>query len=348
MGKRYFQTKRNDKTKRGKKSEKNKKNRMLNREDKGMKEFSKENRRKFKKNKDEGKVLQKNAIDNATEEKHYKSKDNLTRSKNKFKNKKEFKRSNENTESKIKLNENILNGEENNEVDENNFSKNKFDKYKKNDAIEEMYLRGKLICKDKLRELNALLKTSNINLEELVELLEELFERIYDNKNNEKITLREKVCLIEETLKIFEIKKSKKYILLRIKILELLIKVKEQLFVPLSHEITKIFEEIFNHVPSESGGVLTGYKLNDDKWNEEVSHILIKKILRITYKYFNKFSNNIGFIDLIPFITNKLSAFDHEDLKDLILVLNKHKEYLENDKENKSLMRIEELRNIEV
>ncbi|KCZ79815.1 hypothetical protein H312_02797 [Anncaliia algerae PRA339] len=344
MGKRYFQTKRNDKTKRGKKSEKNKKNRMLNREDKGMKEFSKENRRKFKKNKDEGKVLQKNAIDNATEEKHYKSKDNLTRSKNE----KEFKRSNENTESKIKLNENILNGEENNEVDENNFSKNKFDKYKKNDAIEEMYLRGKLICKDKLRELNALLKTSNINLEELVELLEELFERIYDNKNNEKITLREKVCLIEETLKIFEIKKSKKYILLRIKILELLIKVKEQLFVPLSHEITKIFEEIFNHVPSESGGVLTGYKLNDDKWNEEVSHILIKKILRITYKYFNKFSNNIGFIDLIPFITNKLSAFDHEDLKDLILVLNKHKEYLENDKENKSLMRIEELRNIEV
>lgn len=344
MGKRYFQTKRNDKTKRGKKSEKNKKNRMLNREDKGMKEFSKENRREFKKNKDEGKVLQKNAIDNATEEKHYKSKDNLTRSKNE----KEFKRSNENTESKIKLNENILNGEENNEVDENNFSKNKFDKYKKNDAIEEMYLRGKLICKDKLRELNALLKTSNINLEELVELLEELFERIYDNKNNEKITLREKVCLIEETLKIFEIKKSKKYILLRIKILELLIKVKEQLFVPLSHEIAKIFEEIFNHVPSESGGVLTGYKLNDDKWNEEVSHILIKKILRITYKYFNKFSNNIGFIDLIPFITNKLSAFDHEDLKDLILVLNKHKEYLENNKENKSLMRIEELRSKEV
>lgn len=208
------------------------------------------------------------------------------------------------------------------------------------------YLRGKLVNKDDLIALHDLLESSNINLDDLVNLLEKLFLSIFDNQSNENITLREKTGLIEETLKIFELKKSKKYILLRLKVLDLLIKIKENTFIPLTLEIVKIIDEVLNHEPTSGTKHITGYKINEEKWDEEINNQLFKKILRLAYKYFNKYSNNPGFIDLIFYINNKFKDCVDEEVKGLLDVLNVHKEYLEKNLESNNLMRIEELKNM--
>lgn len=203
------------------------------------------------------------------------------------------------------------------------------------------YLRGQLFTKHELNDLHDLLESPNINLDHLVSSLEYLFKTIFD-PSNPKITMREKTGIIEESIKVFYKKKEKKYILLRIKVLELLSKIKENIFIPLSFEITKIIEEIIKHIPSEEGGVVTGYKLKDEKWNEEISQQMFKKILRIAYKYLSKHSGNLGFLDLVPFISKKLSSFENEDSKNLLKVINEHADYLEKNKGSKTFLTIEE------